>query len=225
MPARTSASLESPASLGTPPTSARWAGLALVVGVLLYIFPTALHGNPPIEDAEATLEYVADRPLWTIAHLVNIGAVLLWVAAVALLRRSGHLSRDAGVVAGAFWSVAGGAFAVYFGIHAIGLWSASEQYADSHIDSAAVIERTESMLLVLGSAAFVAQALIGVSLAVLAFALRTPTPFLRVIRWAGVAIGLGWMLGAVLLNFAIIVPCTVLAWVWCVVLGARLLRR
>src|SRR5699024_46209 len=141
----------------------RAAGVLMLSGVVLYILPSILHGNPPIDDAAATLEYVADASGWRIAHLVNTLPVVLWVIALSFLRTlpgpPGPLSRATGSV----WAVAAGVFGVYFGIHAIGLSTAADQYLSGAVDRAAVVERTEALLLVLGSTAFVAQALLGLA--------------------------------------------------------------
>ncbi|WP_026122585.1 hypothetical protein, partial [Nocardiopsis halotolerans] len=59
----------------------------LVAGTVLYVLPSALHGNPPVDSAADTLAYVAERPSWRVVHLVNIGAVLVWLAAFGVLAR------------------------------------------------------------------------------------------------------------------------------------------
>ncbi|MGX1768139.1 hypothetical protein ACWIE7_07520 [Dietzia sp. NPDC055343] len=209
----------------TPRTSvpvARVAGVLLLVGVVLFILPSILHGNPPIEDAAATLEYVAGRTGWTIAHLANILGVVLWVAAAALMRSLPGLPPGAARAAGTVWSTAAAVFAVYFGIHAIGLSTAADQYLSAGADTAAVIERTEALLLVLGSAAFVAQALVGLAVAATGLVLALAPVANRMFGLVGILIGLGWTLGAVMINFAIIVPFMTLAWAWLTVLGVSL---
>ena len=205
-----------------PRTAVRCAGAAYLLGVVLYVLPSALHGNPPIDDAAATLDHVAGVAGWRIAHLANILAVLLWVIATALLSShrafSGPLSRAAVAV----WAVAAGVFGVYFGIHAIGLPAAADQLHAPGADPAAVVERTEALLLVLGSTAFVAQALLGLALVVTGAMLARGGRTGRLLGTVGAVIGLGWTAGAVLLQFAVIVPFTTLAWVWFVVLGLLL---
>lgn len=156
-----------PASATTRQRTA--AAVLLLLGVVAYILPTALHGNPPIDDAAATLDYVSSRSLWTLAHFANVAAILMWASAVALLQVSGALPLGRGAVARMSWSIAGGAFAIYFGIHAVGLWSAADQLGTT--PEQMVIQRTEALLLVLGSAAFVSQTLVGASVALLGVAL------------------------------------------------------
>lgn len=95
------------------------------------------------------------------------------------------------------------------------LGTASEQIA---------IERTEALLLVLGSAAFVSQALVGASIALLGVALMGRAKSSLVLGGVGVIAGAGWATGAVMINFAIIVPFTVLTWAWVVVLAVVVLR-
>ncbi|HIW92418.1 MAG TPA: hypothetical protein H9870_12265 [Candidatus Corynebacterium avicola] len=200
----------------------RAAAALLILGVIAYILPTALHGNPPIDDAAATLDYVRDRGLWTIAHFANVGAVMMWAAAVALLKTSGMLGQGRGAVAQVAWGIAGGAFAIYYGIHAVGLWSAANQ-----LDTVArdlVLERTESLLLILGSSAFVAQAVLGVAVALFGLALIGTTRASRILGAVGIVTGTGWCVGALLINFGIIVPFTTLGWAWAVAVALVVFR-
>jgi hypothetical protein len=204
---------------------ARGVGALYLAGVVLYILPTILHGNPPIEDAEATLRYVADRGLWRIAHLANIAAVVLWLVALALLVPMTATRRSLEHATLAVWGVAVSVFSVYFGIHAIGLSAVADQMVTGKADVAAILERAEALLLLLGSTAFVAQALLGTSIAMLGLFILKATDMNRVFGAIGIAAGLGWAIGAVAMNFAIIVPFTVLAWIWVGILGARLVVR
>lgn len=200
----------------------RVAGILLLVGVVCYILPSALHGNPPIVDAAATLDYVAGRDWWTSVHFLNIAAVVMWAAAVTLLHTSGRLAVGRGAVARTTWSIASGAFAIYFGIHAIGLWSAAEQFGS--VPEATVVERTESVLLVLGSAAFVAQALLGTAVAALGMAVISSKPSTRILGGVGVVAGAGWAAGAMMINFGVIVPFTALSWAWVIALAVTVLK-
>ncbi len=77
----------------------------------------------------------------------------------------------------------------------------------------------------LGAVAFVGQGLLGAAIAMLGLFLLRATGANRYFAWAGVVIGAGWAIGALALEFGIIVPCTVLAWVWIAVLAFRLIRR
>lgn len=200
----------------------RAAGVLILSGVVLYILPSILHGNPPIDDAAATLEYVSDASGWRTMHLVNILAVVLWVIALALLRTLPELPGPLSRATGSVWAVAAGVFGVYFGIHAIGLSTAADQYLSGAVDQTAVVERTEALLLVLGSTAFVAQALLGLAVALTGLLLARAEIGSRVFGVIGVVVGVGWTLGAVMINFAVIVPFTALAWAWLVVLGVCL---
>lgn len=206
-------------------TAPRSAGVLFLVGVALFVVPSALHGNPPINDAAATLEYVADKSGWVPAHLVNILAVVLWGMAAALLRGTPGLPEPLARAVTAVWSVAAGVFGVYFGIHAIGLSTAADQYMAESTDIAAVVERTEALLLVLGSSAFVAQALIGTALALTGLMFVRTHVGSRAFGAGGLVIGLGWTLGAVLMDFSVIVPFMTLAWAWLIVLGVCLCAR
>lgn len=208
-----------------PATAPRAAALCLLAGVVLYVLPTALHGNPPIEDAEATLRYVSGRSLWTIAHFANIAAVVLWAVAVALVSHSPALPRALTTATRTVWSVAAGVYAVYFGLHALGLATAASQFADVAGDPTAVLERTEALLLVLGSTAFVAQGLVGAAVGMLGLTMVRAAGRDRILPVIGIVIGAGWVTGAALLEFGLIVPCTALAWVWISWLAIRLLRH
>lgn len=199
------------------------AAVLLLLGVVAYILPTALHGNPPIDDAAATLDYVSSRSLWKPAHFANVAAVLMWACAITLLHVSGALPLGRGAVARTSWGIAGGAFAIYFGIHAVGLWTVANQLGTAPEQD--VIERTETVLVVLGSAAFISQALVGVSVALLGIALVGPTKSSLALGGIGVLAGAGWATGAVMINFAIIVPFTVLTWAWVVAVAIVVLRR
>ncbi len=214
---------------GRGPAS-RTAGVCFLVGVLLYVAPTVLHGNPPIDDAEATLRYVADRELWTLAHFANIAAVVLWAAGVALMTPASRIPRAMATMATTVWSIAAAVFSVYYGLHAVGLKAAADQLEDPAVPDGPAVERAEALLHVLGSTAFVGQALLGTAVAMLGLLLlRAAGPGARtserMLGGSGLAIGIGWAMGAVLINFAIIVPFTTLAWIWFVVLGVLLVRR
>ncbi len=202
----------------------RLAALGLIAGTVLYALPSALHGNPPIEDAENLLRYVAERPSWRIVHMVNIAAVLVWLgslAAAAPLLRSG--ASALGRAAQAVFTAASGVFAVYFSIHATGLPTLANQLS-GQADDAAVFERTESVLVLLGSTAFTAQALLGLAILLYGYTLAAGDRMPPWLGWFGIAVGAGWLLGALVMNFAIIVPFTVLAWAWMASLGVILWR-
>lgn len=201
----------------------RTAGILLLIGLVLYVLPSALHGNPPIDDAEATLEYVSQRQWWTVVHFANIAAVVLWAAAVVLLHVAGILAPARGAIAKVVWSIAGGAFSIYFGIHAVGLAAAAQQLET--VEPTTVMERTEALLLTLGSAAFVSQALLGAAIAVLGLAMLRAQPYLKILGSIGMVTGTGWLVGALMLNFAVIVPFTVLAWLWITILALTLLPK
>jgi hypothetical protein len=202
----------------------RYAGALFLIGVVLYVLPTILHGNPPIDDAEATLRYVDERrSFWAIAHYGNVAAVAAWLAGFCVLVRSVRLPRTMATVATAVFAVATAVFAVYYGIHALGLRTAADQFFEQGADRAAVLERTESLLLVLGSEAFVAQALLGAAIALVGITLAAATGTLKLLGWSALVIGLGWAVGALVSSFAIIVPFTTIGWLWFSVFGIMLL--
>ncbi|KIA60466.1 DUF4386 family protein [Nocardia vulneris] len=197
----------------------RWAAGVLLVGTLLYILPSALHGNPPIESASATLEYVRARPSWRLGHLVNIAAVIVWAFGFAALARVAGTPVWARQLLGLVFATAAATFAVYFSLHAFGLPTAAEQYFDTGANRAAILERTETILIVLGSIAFTAQALLGAAVLLAGYVLTRSVRLSGWLGWVGVVAGLGWLVGALLVEFAVVVPFTILTWVWTVVVA------
>lgn len=212
---------------GTQPSTRamRVAAVGLVVGTLLYIVPSAVHGNPPIDDARSVLGYVAERPTWRAIHLVNILAVLVWLGSFALL---GPVFRDGAAavsrVARVVLTVAAAVFAVYFSIHAFGLSTAADAYFAAGADQAAVLERTETVLILLGSIAFTAQAMLGLGVLLYGVTVARTRGLPSWLGWVGAVAGAGWLVGAVAVEFAVIVPFTVVTWVWTIVLGVALFR-
>ncbi|WP_433575439.1 DUF4386 family protein [Nocardia brasiliensis] len=194
----------------------RWAAGVLLVGTLLYILPSALHGNPPIESASATLEYVRARPSWRLGHLVNIAAVIVWAFGFAALAEVAAAPAWARQLLGIVFTTAAATFAVYFSLHAFGLPTAAEQYFAAGADRAAILERTETILIVLGSIAFTAQALLGAAVLLAGYAVTRSVRMPRWLGWVGVIAGLGWLVGALLVEFAVVVPFTILTWLWTV---------
>jgi hypothetical protein len=211
-----------------PPTASsraagRWIAAGLTLGTLLYVVPSVVHGNPPIESAELTLRYVAERPAWRPVHLVNIAAVLVWAVALTALgaRLTGaarHVARAGAVVV----TVAAAVFAVYFSLHAMALPTAAARFSGS--DPEQVLVTTEAVMLVLGAIAFTAQAALGLSMLVYGLAIAVSRELPSGVGWLGVLGGAGWLTGAVLIDFAVIVPFTVVCWVWTLVLAGVLLR-
>ncbi|RZS44855.1 uncharacterized protein DUF4386 [Herbihabitans rhizosphaerae] len=207
------------------PAVLRAAAIALLVGTALYVVPSALHGNPPIDSARDTLEYVHQRPSWWLVHLVNIAAVLLWAGAfTALIPVVAPAARALGRVHGVVFTAAAAVFAVYFSIHAFGLTTVVDQYFEQGADQAAVLERAETVLVLLGSTAFIAQAMLGAAIALTGFVLSRSVVVPAWLGWAGVVLGAGWLTGAVAVNFAVVVLFTALTWAWTAVLGVLLLK-
>jgi hypothetical protein len=213
------------AAPGLSPMARRWIATGLAVGTVLYIVPSALHGNPPIESAELTLRYVAERPSWRLVHLLNIAAVLIWAVSLGALgsRLTGTaptIGRAAGIVLTATTAV----FAIYFSIHAMALPVAAERFASGTGEPSQILTQTESVLLVLGATAFIAQAMLGLAVLLYGLAVATSDRLPTWLGWLGALGGGGWLAGAVLIDFAVIVPFTVVSWAWMLVLAMALLR-
>lgn len=198
-----------------------------VVGTLGYITATLLHGNPPIADPAKLLEHVAHRPWWRIAHLGNILAVLMWLAALTTL--TGSLDRgDAGYlgrISQAVLTCATAVFAVYFSIHAFGFSTLADQWTDTTADQAALLTQTNTVLALLGSLAFTAQAMLGLSVLLYGVTVASSAVLPGWLGWLGAVAGAGWMLGALAISFEVIVPFTALAWIWMIAVGIVLWRR
>lgn len=206
--------------------SPRWIATGLIAGTVMYVLPSVLHGNPPVESADLTLRYVAERSsTWRPIHLLNIAAVLMWAVSLAALGsgttgRAPHVARAANLV----FTATAAVFAVYFSIHAMALPVAAERFSTGAVDPARLLDQVEAVLLILGSTAFTAQGLIGASIALYGAVVIVDDRFPRWLGAVGVVAGLGWLAGALAIDFAVIVPFTVLTWVWMVALGVVLWR-
>ncbi|RAV11695.1 hypothetical protein DQP55_13250 [Mycolicibacterium sp. GF69] len=198
--------------------------VAIVVGTVLYIIPPVVHLNPPIDDAEQILNYVAERPSWRVVDLLNIAAVLIWAAAFAALPVWDGAARIWSRAARTVLTASAAVFAVYYSLRAFGLEAAANRYLDNATSSAAILSETESLLMVLGSVAFAAQAMLGASIALYGITVAKTSGLPAWLGLTGVVAGLGWISGALLVDFAVIVPFTVLGWAWTMALAFTLIR-
>lgn len=82
-----------------------------------------------------------------------------------------------------------------------------------------------SALTLVGSVAFTAQAMLGLSVALYGLTLVSGSSYPRWIGWLGAVAGVGWLVGAILIRFDVIVPSMALAWTWMVALGILMWRR
>ncbi len=199
-----------------------------IVGTLLFAAMSAMHGNPPIDDAAGVLDYVAARPWWRAAHLANILAVLLWVGALSpLAHQLRHdIERGLARLARGVLVAASAVFAGYFSLNGFGWAELAHRWSTATVESRAdlLIEMKVALTMV-GSVAFTAQALLGLSVALYGLALVSGSSFPRWLGWLGTVAGAGWLIGALLIRFDMIVPCMVLAWTWMVSLGILMWRR
>jgi hypothetical protein len=200
----------------------RLGALTAIVGTLIYIATSILHGNPPIDDPAKILSHVAERPWWRMAHLANILAVLLWLGALSTFTgslRRGE-ARGLGRVAQAMMTCASAVFAVYFGIHGFGFSALADRWVEvTAAGRGALLTETDAVLTVLGSVAFTAQALLGLSILLYGLTVALGAGLPRWLGGVGAVAGAGWMIGAALGSFEIIVPFTVLSWLWMIALG------
>ncbi|MGW0521098.1 hypothetical protein [Crossiella sp. NPDC003009] len=203
----------------------RGGAVAALIGTLGYAGLSALHGNPPIEDPAATLEFVAARAWWRAAHYGTIAALLLWLGAFGAVTRllapgdRGGLGRFALGVA----TCAAAVFAVYYSLHGFGLPALAQRWTAA--PGPEVLTETRAVLTVLGSTAFTAQALLGLTVLLYGLAMALGRGLPRWLGWAGAVAGLGWLSGALLVDFAVIVPFTVAAWAWMITTGVALWRQ
>lgn len=206
----------------------RLGSVLAIVGTVLFAAMSALHGNPPVEDAAGILDYVAARPWWRAAHLANILAVLLWVGALGTLAHElrHDIERGLARLAQGVLVAASAVFAVYFSINGFGWAELAHRWSSAAGESRAdlLLEMNVALTMV-GSVAFTAQALLGLSVALYGLTLVSGSSFPRWTGWLGVVAGGGWLIGAILIRFDVIVPCMVLAWAWMVSLGILMWRR
>lgn len=211
----TSAGIDTGTTSSTLPKAG---AVAAIIGSVAYLALSLLHGNPPIDDASKILDHVADRPWWRGVHLANILAVLLWLAAVVAITSTPRVNAGLGRLTRAITICAAAVYAVYFSIHATGLSTVADRWADATTaERGSLVTETNAVLTLLGSAAFTAQALLGLAILLLGLVLRGEGP--AWLGWTGVVAGTGWLVGALVINFAIIVPFTVLACCWLIVVG------
>jgi hypothetical protein len=212
-------------SESSPGLMPRLGALAAIVGTLIYMAMSILHGNPPIDDPAKMLSHVAERPWWRIAHLANIFAVLLWLAALSTFTGSlrHEEARGLGRVSQAIMTCASAVFAVYFGIHGFGFSALADRWVEVTAPGrGALLTETNAVLTLLGSVAFTAQALLGLSILLYGLTVTLAAGLPKWLGGVGVVAGAGWMIGAVLVSFEIIVPFTVLSWLWMIALGVLL---
>ncbi|MGH3585239.1 MAG: hypothetical protein ACRDQ0_02855 [Pseudonocardia sp.] len=156
---------------------------------------------------------------------MNIAAVLLWtVALTALGSRLTGTAREFARVAGVVLTVAAAVFAVYFRIHAMALPAAAARVVDGTSDPALHLSATEAVLFVLGATAFTAQGMLGLSMLLYGVAVAVSDRLPTALGWLGVLGGAGWLTGALLVDFAVIVPSTVVCWIWTLVLAVVVAR-
>lgn len=199
--------------------------IALVLGTVLYIIPPTLHLNPPIEHAESMLRYVDERPSWRLVEMLSIAAVLIWAAAFSAIPVWSGVARTWSRVANTVLAASAAVFTVYYSLRAFGLEVAANRYFDGAGPSATVLSESEALLMVLGSVAFTAQAMLGISVALYGITVAVTNGLPTWLGLTGVVSGVGWLTGALLVDFAVIVPFTALAWVWTIALAIALIRH
>src|SRR3712207_6807304 len=174
------------------------------VGTLIYVAMRVLHGTPPIDEASKILDHVAERPWWRTAHLANILAVLLWLGALSTL--TGSLGRGnawaLGRVSQAMMTTTTAVFAVYFNIHGFAFSTLADRWVDTAAPGReALLTETNAVLTLLGTTAFTAQALLGLSILLYGLTVALSKGFPAWLGWIGAIAGTGWTIGALIISF------------------------
>ena len=206
----------------------RIGAVAAIVGTFVYVAMSVLHGNPPIDEASKILDHVAERPWWRAAHLANILAVLLWLGALSTL--TGSLGRGnaraLGRVSQAMMTTTTAVFAVYFSIHGFAFSTLAVRWVKTAAPGrGALLTETNAVLTLLGTTAFTAQALLGLSILLYGLTVALSKGFPAWLGWIGAIAGTGWAIGALIISFEVIVPFTVLSWIWMIALGVTMWAR
>ncbi len=116
--------------------------------------------------------------------------------------------------------------AVYFSIHGFGFSTLADRWVDvAAPEREALLVETNAVLTLLGSAAFTAQALLGLSILLYGLTVAFSSGMSRWLGLFGVVAGAGWTIGALIVSFEVIVPFTVLAWIWMIALGVLMWQR
>jgi hypothetical protein len=194
-----------------------------VAGTIVYIAASVLHSDPPVDDVQRMLDHVGQRPWWRAVHLANILAVLLWVAALTTLTSTFARPTAARLGSQAVLICTSAVFTVYSSIHGFGLKVLAGRWAGATAtDRGARVIKANAVFTLLGSTAFTAQALLGLTVTLygLTMVISSNHP-----RWLGTLVGAGGLAGTVLISFDVIIPFTVLAWSWMLGVGVAMWRR
>lgn len=211
----------------------RTAGIAALVGVVLIGIDNAILGNPPRDDAFASMTYVAERP-WFISRMVGLIGVLAWLASFTALARTlrSPIAASVARLAQPVLTVAVAVFAVQYAHDGFSLASTATHLPDAGRPGAELEARAETLNLLIGGASILAQSLLGLGLACYALAVLLSRECSRIVGWWGVIAAGGWFLtaGAHFMQlpgttFEIILPFAGLTAAWVVALAVSALRR
>lgn len=158
----------------------------------------------------------------------TILAVLLWVGALSALAHELRYDIERGLarLARGVLVAASAVFAVYFSMNGFGWAELAHRWSSATGASRAdLLIEMDVALTMVGSVAFTEQALLGLSVALYGLTLVSGSSFPRWVGWLGAVAGAGWLTGALVIRFDVIVPCMVLAWAWMVSLGVLMWHR
>jgi hypothetical protein len=212
-------------------------GVCLIVGAVVFAIWRLLHGDTPAADAEAALNFVQDRPIYSAVHIFAVLAALVVVIGLLALTRS--LSRPGP------WLIGQAAMiSATVGLAIFGVESTSEGLALPELARAAVNADPNQRIEFVRAARAVTAATHGPSLMAMALLIGIPLLLLGIamvrdlypswLGWAGAVIGGATLLAAIGLfllpslfpGFLLYgVLASAVAQLWLVMTGLVMLRR
>lgn len=205
----------------------RAGAVCAVVGTILYAVVSVLRGHPPVEDSLRMLNHVASHPEWRLLHLGGIFAVVLWIAALTAFSLSLNRDNAWGLsrIAQAVLVLASAVSTVDSSIDGFALRDLADSWTSLEGDAQAeVLNQTVTVLVVLGSVAFTAQVLLGLSFVLYGFTVIYSDEHAEWFGWIAVVAGVGWMVGAVNMSFDVVLSFAALAWIWMLLLAVLMWR-
>lgn len=203
-------------------------GILVLIGTFLYILATIFHGNPPIEKASTAIPFVAEQTFWQTKHFINIIAILLWLFGFICIffNLSRQSSRLMAKIALTQFTITTTIFAIYFYIHGFGLTQIANKWQNApSTEKQNILLQGDAILNILGTTAFISQLFLGISIILIALVFIFEKNVNKTYTIIGIIIGLGWAIEAYLINFAIIVPFTLLSWVWLILLIINIMKN
>ncbi|GAA4904323.1 DUF4386 family protein [Streptomonospora salina] len=186
----------------------------------------------PRGDPAGVLDHVAGHP-WFAAALLAVLGTLCWAVAFPAADRTlrDPVSRAAARMAEPVLITAAAVFAVTYAHDGLSSGVLAQEWASGERGATALadIRVVEGLV---GGTSILAQALLGLALALYALAMLHSRQYPRVLSWTGVVGTLGWFAGGTALflqlpgaSFALLLPFVGLATLWTLGVGIALLRQ